>query len=581
MKNGNRKKRIGILLAAVLLLCAGCAPVEIERPAAEAAPETAAETGMPAGEAEIGVSPEDRIEDILILYTNDTHGAFDTNLGFAKVAELKKQCLKTNRNVTLVDCGDHTQGGALGAVSKGKYLIGIMNKAGYDFATLGNHEFDFGPETLRSNMMEAEFRYLCCNVSYCGKGTDPLFGLEPYEIVDYGGTKVAFVGVTTPSTLTSAGRINLSENGVPAFDFSGKTQEELNRTVQDTVDACRSAGADKVILLSHLGDAEEQFTSTELIAGTSGIDAVLDGHSHSEIVQRTVNNKDGEPVLLSSAGTEIRKIGKLVLHADGTMDTSLIGSVSGEDAETGEYIGKIREGYEEELRMVLGTVEFDLQTEDADGVRMIRARETNLGDLCADALRAYPGAQIGLQNSGAIRETVPAGEITRGDVLNTFPFMNRSVMIRTSGEHILEALEMGARNTETVYKDSDGNRLGESGGFFQVSGLCFTVDTSVPSGVILNENGEFLKLEGTRRVVDVQVENEDGTRTDLDPEQDYTVVVSAYIVSGGDGMTMFLNDEILADGIGDSEALARFIRYDLEGTVPERYQKPGDRIRIR
>lgn len=578
MKNGNRKKRIGILLAAVLLFCAGCAPVEIERPAAEAAAET--EAGIPAGEAEIGVSPEDGKEDILILYTNDTHGAADTNLGFAKVAELKKEYLKTNRNVTLVDCGDHVQGGTFGAVSGGKYLIGIMNKTGYDFATLGNHEFDFGPEMLRSNMMEAEFRYLCCNVSYCGKGTDPLFGLEPYEIVDYGSTRVAFVGVTTPSTLTSAGWVNLSENGVPAFDFSGGSQEELNRTVQNTVDACRAAGAEKVILLSHLGDAEERFTSPELIAGTSGIDAVLDGHSHSEIVQRTVNNKNGEPVLLTSTGTEIRKIGKLVLHADGTMTASLVGSVSGTDAETEEYIGKIREAYAEELQMVLGTTAFDLVTEDEDGVRMIRARETNLGDLCADALRAYHGAQIGLKNSGAIREAVPAGEITRGDVLNTFPFMNRSVMIRTGGEHILEALEMGVRNTGAVYRDKDGNGSGESGGFFQVSGIRFTVDTSVPSGVVLNGDGEFLKLDGSRRVRDVQVENEDGTWTDLDPEQDYTVAVSAFVFSGGDGMTMFRNDEILADGIGDCDGLARFIQYDLEGTVPERYQKPQGRIRI-
>ena len=233
-----------------------------------------------------GCGSDDGQQDIVVLYTGDVYCAVDENIGYAGLAAYKKQVEKETPYVALVDCGDALQGDAIGTISQGEYLVDIMNKVGYDFAVLGNHEFDYGMERLAELMEMSDAAYLGCNVDYTGSGENALSALQQYEIVDYGDTKVAFIGISAPESISqSTPAYFMDENGDIVYSFCSDSGEALYSRVQETVDSCREEGADYVIALTHLGDDESSapFRSTDLIAGTRGIDAVLDSDSHSAI----------------------------------------------------------------------------------------------------------------------------------------------------------------------------------------------------------------------------------------------------------------------------------------------------------
>lgn len=291
-------------------------------------------------------------KDIVILFTNDIHCNGENKAGYAGIMAYKKECMEKTPYVSLVDCGDAMKGDMLGVIREEKYIVSVlnmlMNKLEYDLAAFGNHEFDFGLDKVEALLEGSDATYLACNISYHGEGDGALSKVKPYEIMEYGDTKVGFVGVVTPRTLNENREAFFKENGEVVYDFCGEDEQEFFDCVQENVDACKGEGADYIVLLSHLGDTEDKkpFTSVELIQNTTGIDVVLDAHSHSVIREKTERNANGEDVILSSGGSDFSHFGQLTIQADGEIKTRLISSYLNKDEEVKELVEDIKYYYE-------------------------------------------------------------------------------------------------------------------------------------------------------------------------------------------------------------------------------------------
>ncbi len=321
--------------------------------------------------------------------------------------------------------------------------------------------------------------------------------------------------------------------------------------------------------MSHLGIGgdNESFLSTDLIKNTNGINVVLDGHSHSVIECDRVKNKDGMKVLLSSTGTQFESFGLLYITKEGNISTGLIKDYATKDETVSTYIASIQAQYAEKLKQKIGHTNYDLTILDpTTKERIVRKKETNLGDLCADAFKKATGADIAILNSGGIRTSIPSGDITYGDVISVMPFNNKVCEVSVSGQTILDALEMSVRLTP-----------GEFGGFLQVSGMTFELDASIATPVTVDGKGIFVSLSGERRVKNVKV----GTDT-LDPTKNYNLVSTSYTLkSMGDGYTMFNDSTIIFDeDVLDNQVLIDYIQNDMEGEVSEIYQNPYGQSRI-
>lgn len=528
-------------------------------------------------------SNKQKQEDIVILYTNDVHCAVDENIGYAGLAAYKKQMQEKTPYVTLVDCGDAIQGGAIGLVSQGEYPLQLMNRTGYDLAVLGNHEFDYGMERLTEVIEASKAQYLGCNIRYSGTGENALTAVKPYQIEAYGDTDVAFIGVCTPENITSSTPAYfMDEAGQFIYDFYGGDEEAFYLQVQKTMDECRGKGADYVILLAHLGTDEDSapFRSTDLIEHTKGVDAVLDAHSHSVIPCRIVMDQDGKEVPLSSTGTELAYIGQLTITPSGTITTGLI-AYPEKDEETATYIQEIQADFAEDMNRVVGQSQIPLSISSETGIRMVRSRETAIGDFCADAYRIVSDAEIAFVNGGGIRADLPKGDITCGDLINVHPYGNSLCVAKVSGQDILDALEMANRAVQAQYCNGE-NAVGENGGFLQVSGLTFTVDTSVPSAIVMDEKEMFVSCGDTRRVKDVMVLQKDGSFSPLDPNRTYTLASQNYLLKkGGDGLSMFMNKPLTIDeGMMDYKILETYLHDHLGGMIGTEYETPQGRITI-
>ena len=542
------KKKLLALTLVLMLLLAGCGSAA---PAETPAPNPAEET------AYLGLD-----NDIVILYTNDVHCGVDDNLGYTGLATVKNALEAQGKHVVLVDNGDAVQGDTIGTLSNGEYIIDIMNEVGYDVATPGNHEFDYGMDQFFALTEQANFPYVSANFV----DSDGNTVLDPYVIKDVAGVKIAFVGISTPKTITtSTPKYFQDDNGNYIYAFQqDETGEKLYAAVQSAVDAARAEGAQFVIALAHLGIEEDcsPWTSSEVIVNTTGIDAVLDGHSHSMIQGEKVKNKDGAEVLLSSTETKLAYIGCLTIKDDGSMSTTLIS-----DNGMKEFIGGIQEEFEELVNTVVASTDVDLIIKDpASGERIVRVSETNLGDLCADAYRAMSGADVAIVNGGGVRADIPAGDITYGQIIAVHPFGNEMCVVECTGQEILDALELGCSKLPA-----------ESGGFLQVSGMTYTVDLNVESTVKLDENGMFVEVEGERRVKDVTIGGEP-----LDPEKTYTLASHNYKLKDcGDGYSMFADNVFLQDSVMiDNQVLINYIVDVLGGTVGEEYADPYGQGRI-
>ncbi len=518
-------------------------------------------------------------KDIVILYTNDVHCGIDENIGYAGLAAYKEKMEEEGNSVILVDAGDAIQGDVIGTVSRGSYLVDIMNEVGYDYAVFGNHEFDYGMERLKDLIDKADAQYLNATITYFGKGEDALKQSVPYVIERFGFIDIAFIGISTPETLTKSTPKYFMEDGKFVYGFD--EGDEIYGEVQHYIDIVRSKGADIVILISHLGIEEdsEPNRSYDLIANISGADAVIDAHSHSVIECEKVKDKTGKDVILTQTGTKLETFGKMTIKADGSIKTELIRE-SEKDPEITEFIESLKAEYEKELNRKVAESAVELSITDENGIRTVRNQETAIGDLCADAYRYNSGADIAFVNGGGIRASIHKGDITTANIISVHPYGNMLCMCYATGQEILDALELGSMNTK-FEKAADGKALGESGGFLQVSGLKYTIDTSIPTSVVKNRDGLFVEVAGERRVKDVYVEK-DGEWIPLDPEKTYTLACHNYKLQDmGDGYTMFKDNVFLLDKtMIDNQVLITYIRDGLGGVIGEQYAAPQGRITI-
>ncbi|HWQ77253.1 MAG TPA: 5'-nucleotidase C-terminal domain-containing protein [Anaerovoracaceae bacterium] len=531
--------------------------------------------------------------DIVILYTNDVHCGVDqvkaadgavTNIGYAGVSAYYKemQGMAGEGNVTLVDAGDAVQGDAIGTLSQGQYLVDIMNQIGYDVAVPGNHEFDYGMDRMLELMESHNAAVVSSN--FTDLKTNKLV-YEPYTIIAYGtgenATKVAYVGITTPESFTkSTPAYFQDDSGKFIYSFKeGKNGQELYDAVQDAIDAAKAEGADYVVAVGHLGvDAQSApWRSTDVIAKTSGIDVFIDGHSHSTVAGDVVKNKAGEDVILTQTGTKLAAIGQLVITAAGDISTKLVTGYDKSDTATAAFIANIEKDFADDLAAKVGNTEVALTVNDpATGKRIVRNSETNLGDLCADAYRYILGngktgaasgpADIAFVNGGGVRANIDAGDITFGEVIAVHPFNNVGTVVEAKGQEILDALEMAARVAPE-----------ENGGFLQVSGLTYTIDTAVASTVVVDDKKSFVEVSGARRVKDVKVSG-----AAIDPAKVYTLASHNYmLLDGGDGINMFQDNKVVVQPVLlDNQILINYIDEYLDGVVGEEYSDPYGQDRI-
>jgi len=548
------KKLLGLLLALALLL--GCALAE--------------EAAAPA-----------LTKNLVVLYTSDVHCGIDQNWGYAGLYAMKEQYEKDNY-VLLVDDGDAIQGEPVGTLTRGEAVIDIMNAVGYDIAIPGNHEFDYGVDHFLNMAKKANFPYISCNFNKEGE-----LVLPAYIIKEFDGVKFAFVGVTTPLTLrTSTPTYFKNDKGEFVYRFlEDETGGKLYAAVQKAVDDARAEGANYVILMAHLGNGVEvsPWMYNEVIENTTGIDVVLDGHSH-DTEQVTVKNKDGQDVLRSAVGTKLNMIGVLTFTPDGKFSTNVLSCLAkpgvpalfGLNNEGSKAVSAATDELKARLETVVAKTAVDLafndptaKDENGKPVRIIRKTETNLGDLVADAYRDQGGGtDIAFINAGGIRVPLPAGDLTLNDILIVHPFGNALSVIEATGQQVLDALEW------SVHSMPD-----EFGGFVQVSGITFEVDPTIPSPAIADEHTMFDHIDDTmeRRVRNVLVGGEP-----VDPAKTYTLASTDYVLmNNGDGYTMFDGCKVLQKSVKlDNQVLIDYITETLGGVVGAEYANPYGQGRI-
>ncbi len=523
---------------------------------------------------------EEGEKDLLILFTSDVHCGIDQGWGYAGLYAAKEN-LSSMYDVLLVDDGDAIQGEPIGTMTKGEAIIDIMNVMGYDVAIPGNHEFDYGVERFLELSKKANFPYISCNFN---KDGELLF--DPWLIKEVGGRKIGFVGVTTPDTLrASTPTYFMDDNGNYIYGFfQDKSGQPLYDAVQKAADDCRAAGADYVILIGHLGNETEcsPWMYSEVIENTSGIDAMLDGHSH-DTDKVVMKNKDGKDVLRAACGTKLNEIGVLLIPREGEIDSELyhwgasksLPVLLNIENKAAEAVYEGAAELNEKLAEVVATSTVDLFFYDPetmkDGmkpVRIIRRAETNLGDLCTDAYLDQSGADIAFVNGGGIRVPISKGDITLNDILKVHPFGNSLTVIEISGQQVLDALEWSVHALP-----------GEFGGFNQVAGLTFEYDSSIDSPCVQDANGFFDHVDESmeRRVRNVKVGGED-----LDPAKTYTLASVDYqLLNHGDGYTMYDGAPVLQKSVKlDNQVLIDYVTGTLGGQIGAGYENPYGQGRI-
>ena len=504
-------------------------------------------------------------ETIVILYENDVHCAVE---GYSKLAAMKNELKSEYEYVGVVSSGDFVQGGTLGAVSKGEYIVELMNLVGYDAIAPGNHEFDYTISRLTELYELSETKYISCNFAKIGEEKTYF---EPYTIVSYGDVDIAYIGIITPETITSARPSQFrNENGEIIYTFN---ESRLYEVVQESIDEATEAGADYVIALSHIGydESGELNDVTDVIENTDGLDVVLDAHSHSVIEEKIVKDKSGDDVLLSSTGTGFENIGKLTI-ANGEFDTELVKTetYTKTDADVDAYIAEINESYAELGNRKIGESKVELITHNEEGVRLVRTAETNLGNLCSDALFFVTNADVSYVNGGGLRAPIKSGDMTFNDIYSVFPFNNRIVTAEITGQVLLDMLEMSMIS----YPQEDG-------AFPHMSGITFSVNKSIPSSIKVDENGFFTKVDGDYRVYDVKVlDKESGNYKALELDRKYILAAADYyILNFGSGMSMFKDAKVVeSEGMLDVEVLERYITDNINGVIGEEYKDVVNRI---
>jgi len=529
-------------------------------------------------------------DDIVILYTNDVHTYIDGELSYDVIAGLKAELEMVCDNVILVDAGDHVQGTAYGSMDKGETIIELMNEAGYDLATLGNHEFDYGMEGCQDIVSWADYPYISCNFYMMEDGVRTDNPLDSYQIFTCGEHEIAFVGITTPETFTkSTPSYFQDEDGNYIYGIAGgEDGEALYADVQTAIDDAKEEGATIVIGLGHLGDdpSSKPWTSEETIANVSGFDAFIDGHSHSVVQGKEVEDEDGNEVVLTQTGEYFDRIGIMVIDAEtGEISTDFI-ELTGDETEgfglesdfytsddlpMSSSVNMILTTWladvEAELGVVIGSTDLKFDNYDAEGNRLVRKQETNTGDFAADALYYLfddmdMDVDVAIMNGGGVRNQAVTGDISYLTCKSIHTFGNVACLQTVTGQQLLDALEWGARCVGTEE---------ECGGFLHVSGITYKVDTLIPDTTQKDEKGIWVGgPTGEYRVHSVKVYNKT-TKTwdDLDLKATYNLAGYNYTLRDlGDGFAMFDGAVNVLDYVmEDYMVLANYINGFEDGEV--------------
>ena len=518
---------------------------------------TAVSVGAPAAFAEETNCFFGDKADVTILYTNDVHTYIDNKSPkptYAAIAALKKSIEDTGRDVLLVDAGDHIQGTAYGSMDDGATIIELMNEAGYDLATPGNHEFDYGMARAKAVIQEADFPYVSCNWVDLRTGFNVLPSVKFFFV---GGRKIAFVGVTTPETFTKSTPAYFMNDAQTKYIYDilgGEDGQKLYDAVQKAIDKAEFWGADTIIGLGHLGvdPSSSPWTSEEVIAHTHGFTAFIDGHSHTVMANKQVTDASGKAVTLTQTGSYFKNIGKMTVGADGTITTELINTYEGLDAAVAatasNWISAVDDMLGEEI--AVGDTKFYIN-DPATGKRRIRSGETNLGDFVADGIYTYFNeieelhCDVAIMNGGGIRTDVEAGPWSFKTCKTVSPFGNVACLMSVTGQQIQDALEFGAR-----FAGAEGK---ENGGFLQVAGARYTIHTGTPNTVQTDDKNVWTGSAATPRVSNVEIyDKPTGTYQPLDPNATYALAGMNYTLRNlGDGFAMFDGATLIKDYVSE------------------------------
>ena len=495
--------------------------------------------------------------EVTILYTNDVHTYIDKQapeLTYAAIAALKQSYQDSGKKVLLVDAGDHVQGTAYGSMDQGASIIQLMNAAGYDAATPGNHEFDYGMDRAKELMRDADFPYLSCN--WVDLRTN-LRVLPEIKVFVRGGVRIAFVGITTPETFTKSTPAYFMNKAQTKYIYDilgGEDGQKLYSAVQKAVDKAKCL-ADVVIGLGHLGvdPSSSPWTSEEVIAHTTGFDAFIDGHSHTVMENKQVADASGRLVTLTQTGSYFANVGEMTIAPDGTISTRLVSTYDQEDvavaAEQAAWVNTVDDMLGEKI--AVADTKFYI-TDPATGKRRIRSGETNLGDFVADGIYTYFNeveqlhCDIAIMNGGGIRSDEDAGYWTFKTCKQVSPFGNVACLMSVTGKQIQDALEFAAR-----FAGAEGK---ENGGFLQVAGATYEIHTDIPNTVQTDDKNVWIgSATGTPRVQNVKIyDRHTGTYEPLDPAKTYALAGMNYTLRNlGDGFAMFDGAELIKDYVSE------------------------------
>ena len=495
--------------------------------------------------------------EVTILYTNDVHTYIDKQapkLTYAAIAALKQSYQNAGKKVLLVDAGDHVQGTAYGSMDQGASIIELMNAAGYDAATPGNHEFDYGMDRAKELMRDADFPYLSCN--WVDLRTN-LRVLPEIKVFVRGGVRIAFVGITTPETFTKSTPAYFMNKAQTKYIYDilgGEDGQKLYSAVQKAVDKAKCL-ADVVIGLGHLGvdPSSSPWTSEEVIAHTTGFDAFIDGHSHTVMENKQVADASGRMVTLTQTGSYFANVGEMTIAPDGTISTRLVSTYDQEDvavaAEQAAWVNTVDDMLGEKI--AVADTKFYI-TDPATGKRRIRSGETNLGDFVADGIYTYFNeveqlhCDIAIMNGGGIRTDVAAGYWTFKTCKQVSPFGNVACLMSVTGKQIQDALEFAAR-----FAGAEGK---ENGGFLQVAGATYEIHTDIPNTVQTDDKNVWIgSATGTPRVQNVKIyDRHTGTYEPLDLAKTYALAGMNYTLRNlGDGFAMFDGAELIKDYVSE------------------------------
>ena len=502
---------------------------------------------------------------LYILHTNDVHGAIE---GYSKLKAYKDELEAKGADVVIVDAGDFSQGSMAVSISKGLDAVRLMNAVGYDVVTIGNHEFDYGIPQFRSNISTRSFCVVCSNIE-CNGGP---FDADMYTF-DRGGVRLSFIGVATPETQTKANPSLVKDLTI----YTDRTDPSMYSIVQTYSDRAKELGADFVIALAHLGvdDSSIPNRSIDLYNNVTGIDLIIDGHSHTKITY----GDNGRPI--QSTGYNFQNIGVVVIDENSkSIEKSFLldpAEITGTDPGIDAMIEEIIANVEAAMGAVIGTSEVELTGEKTEN----RAKETNHGDFIADAMlwsltEQYPGSITGVSedkiiaitNGGGIRSKIAPGNITKGDIFNVLPFGNTLSVIYVSGSELIEALEASTFSTSALI-----------GGFPQIAGMKITIDTTKE----FDPNDEPYPgstFYGPKTINRVTINEINGKP--FDPDATYAVITNNFIAAGGDTYYAFAAEEDQYDtGITVDTIVMDYITEELGGVISaSQYANPQGRVTL-